>query len=115
MAGTLSIDLSMLVESSARLAAIAAELNATDVGVEAVTSAVGGTNETHELRRSLEGFARTWRVRRERICGDVQYLADVVAAVTAEFEACDDDMARQLGPSPVTLAQPWLSPGQGES
>lgn len=115
MSDRISIDLTMLADAGDRLRVIAADFDTADATVDVVTAAIGGTNETRELRHAVEEFAATWRLRREKVRADVHYLAEVATAVASELECRDQDLASQVCPSHLT---PSLSPalaGQEES
>lgn len=115
MADRISIDLAMLADAGGKLGVIAADFDTADSTIGAVTAAIGGTNETHELRHAVEDFANTWRLRRERVREDVQYLAEVASAVAEELESRDTSLANQFGQSNLTPSMSTVTPGQGES
>lgn len=81
---------------SSQLATIANEFDDTDTVVDLVTTAIGSTNETHELRAAVEHFAGTWRIRREKVRENVRYLAQTSASVSENFTATETDLANSL-------------------
>ncbi len=112
MASKIRIDLDALASTSDDLAKIANEFDDTDTMVDMVTSAIGATNETHELRAAVEHFAGTWRIRREKVRENVRYLAQTSASVAENLAAADTDLATSLTEA-ATSTTPSMPPNLG--
>lgn len=92
MGQDLSLDLEVLRQLKSDLDAIVKEFQGADDFSDTVADATGHD----ELAGDLHDFAHRWNDKRKKMTGDVQALAQSVAAISDNFTKVDAKLAKAL-------------------
>lgn len=93
MAGRLKVDTGVLNEHGENLRVLAFEFNVADDFADYAEEAVGVHPDTEGLRHQINGFASSWRIRREEMQVDIEELKGYITHVAATFDDTEAQLA----------------------
>ena len=93
MASRLKLDTGVLNEHGENLRILAYEFNVADDFADYAEEAVGVHADTEGLRHQINGFASSWRIRREEMQVDIEELKGYITHVAATFDDTESQLA----------------------
>lgn len=111
MSGRLRIDTGELQERANALRVLATEFDIADGIADHLQDAVGVHHDTESLRHEIDGFASSWRIRREKMQTSISDLQGYVSQVVSSFEEAEAQLAAGIADSQSTDPIPTVSGG----
>ncbi len=99
MGHDLVVDGAALGEAASRVSALAADLDRASEDTAALRGAVGEAAQTRVLTEAVDGFASSWRVRRESMQDTLVSLSDVLKQIDQGMSDADHSLTQSWAPA----------------